>query len=170
MLSRIELMALPRQFGFLTAVLDPADVLPGVHVRSGEGHTIGQQFVILRTAKGRMVIAGDCLHGARNLTRTNNDGMYIPLGSGIGSVWDQLKFLDRIDRKIAADLGRLFILREFERWRRFASAPARPRRSCPCYWRVPGRRIRRATGRIGRVRQEAAACAFRSPAVTAPHR
>ena len=83
LLSWIELMALPRQFGFLTAVLDPDDiysaldaarehrlvllegdtddVLPGIHVRSGEGHTIGQQFVILQTARGRLVIAGDCV-------------------------------------------------------------------------------------------------------------
>ena len=45
--------------------------------------------------------------------------MYIPLGSGIGSVWDQLKSLDRINREIAGDLGRLVILHDFERWRRF---------------------------------------------------
>lgn len=141
LLSWIELMALPRQFGFLTAVLDPDDiysaldaarehrlvllegdkddVLPGIHVRSGEGHTIGQQFVILQTAKGRLVIAGDCVYGARNLTGTNNDGVYIPLGSGIGSVWDQLKALDRINREIAGDLSRLVILHDFERWQRF---------------------------------------------------
>lgn len=140
-LSWIELMALPRQFGFLTQVLDTDDiysaldaarehrlalldgdtdtVLPGVHVRSGEGHTIGQQYVILETAKGRIVIAGDCVYGARNLTGTDNDGVYIPLGSGIGSVWDQLKSLDRINREIAGNLDRLVILHDFDRWARF---------------------------------------------------
>jgi glyoxylase-like metal-dependent hydrolase (beta-lactamase superfamily II) len=141
LLSWIELMALPRQFGFLTAVLDPDDiysaldaarehrlvlldgdrddVLPGVHVRCGAGHTIGQQFVVLETARGRLVISGDCVYGARNLTGTNDDGVYIPLGSGIGSVWDQLKSLDRINQAIAGDLNRLVILHDFERWRRF---------------------------------------------------
>ncbi len=140
-LSWIELMALPRQFGFLTQVLDTDDiysaldaarehrlalldgdtdaVLPGVHVRSGEGHTIGQQYVILETAKGRIVIAGDCVYGARNLTGTDNDGVYIPLGSGIGSIWDQLKSLDRINREIAGNLDRLVILHDFDRWARF---------------------------------------------------
>lgn len=140
-LSWIELMALPRQFGFLTQVLDPDDifsaldaarehrlslldgdtdnVLPGVHARFGPGHTIGQQFVVLDTARGRIVVAGDCVYGARNLTGTNNDGVYIPLGSGIGSIWDQLKSLDRINQEIAGDLGRLIILHDFERWRRF---------------------------------------------------
>ncbi len=140
-LSWIELMALPHQFGFLTAVLDPDDiysaldaakehrltlldgdtdnVLPGVHTRSGEGHTIGQQYVVLETAKGRLVVAGDCVYGSRNLTGVNNDGVYIPLGSGIGSVWDQLKSFDRINKEIAGDLDRLVILHDFDRWARF---------------------------------------------------
>ena len=140
-LSWIELMALPRQFGFLTQVLDHEDiysaldaarqhrlslldgdtdnVLPGVHARSGEGHTIGQQYVVLETARGRIVVSGDCVYGARNLTGTNNDGVYIPLGAGIGSVWDQLKSLDRINKEIAGDLDRLVILHDFDRWVRF---------------------------------------------------
>ena len=140
-LSWIELMALPRQFGFLTQVLDPDDIysaldaarehrlalldgdtdniLPGVHARFGPGHTIGQQFVVLDTARGRIVVAGDCVYGARNLTGTNNDGVYIPLGSGIGSIWDQLKSLDRINKEIAGDLDRLVILHDFDRWQRF---------------------------------------------------
>ncbi len=141
LLSWVELMALPPRFGFLTAVLDPDDihsaldaarehrltlldgdqddVLPGVHVRRGEGHTFGQQFVVLETARGRVVVAGDCVYGSRNLTGTDHDGVYIPLGSGIGSAWDQLKSLDRIDREIAGDLDRLVILHDFDRWARF---------------------------------------------------
>lgn len=140
-LSWIELMALPRQFGFLTQVLDPDDidsalhaarehrltlldgdtddVVPGVHARTGEGHTIGQQYVVLDTARGRIVVAGDCVYGSRNLTGTNHDGVYIPLGAGIGSVWDQLKSLDRINKEIGGDLDRLVILHDFDRWTRF---------------------------------------------------
>ena len=30
--------------------------------RFGEGHTLGQQFVIVETAKGRMVVSGDCVY------------------------------------------------------------------------------------------------------------
>jgi glyoxylase-like metal-dependent hydrolase (beta-lactamase superfamily II) len=141
LLSWVELMALPRRFSFLTSVLDPDDiysaldaakehrlmlidgdqddVLPGVHVRMGEGHTFGQQFATLETARGRIVVAGDCVYGAQNLTGTNNDGVYIPLGSGIGSAWDQLKSLDRINKEIGGDLDRLVILHDFDRWKRF---------------------------------------------------
>ncbi len=140
-LSWIELLALPRQFGFLTQVLDTddifsaldaakehrlalldgdtANVLPGVHAMFGPGHTVGQQYVVLETAKGRIVVAGDCIYGARNLTGTNRDGVYIPLGSGIGSIIDQLKSFDRINKEIAGDLNRLIILHDFDRWTRF---------------------------------------------------
>jgi len=141
LLSWIEMMALPRQFGFLTQVLDPDDIysaldaarehrlvlldgdtdhiVPDVHARFGPGHTIGQQFVVLETARGRVVISGDCVYGARNLTGTNGDGVYIPLGAGIGSIWDQLKSFDRINTEIAGDLDRLVILHDFDRWARF---------------------------------------------------
>jgi glyoxylase-like metal-dependent hydrolase (beta-lactamase superfamily II) len=141
LLSWVELMALPPRFGFLTLVLDPDDiysaldaakehrlsliegdadnVVPGVHVRSGEGHTFGQQFVVLETARGRIVVAGDCVYGAQNLTGHNHDGVYIPLGSGIGSAWDQLRSLDRINKEIGGDLNRLVILHDFDRWTRY---------------------------------------------------
>ena len=141
LMSWIEFMAMPRQFEFLTQVLDPDDiysaldaakehrlvlldgdkdnVVPGIHVRSGEGHTFGQQFVTLDTARGRIVVAGDCVYGAQNLTGKNNDGIYIPLGSGIGSILDQLKSFDRINNEIAQDMERLVILHDFERWARF---------------------------------------------------
>ncbi len=94
-------------------------VLPGLHVRFGAGHTIGQQFVIIETVQGRYVVSGDCIYSSRNLIGTNADGVYIPLGTGIGSVWDQLKTFDRINQEIAGDLNRLLILHDSDRWSRF---------------------------------------------------
>ncbi|HEY1944826.1 MAG TPA: N-acyl homoserine lactonase family protein [Roseiarcus sp.] len=139
MLSWIEAMALPRQFGFLTEVVNPDDlrtafdasvehrlnlidgdadnVLPGIHVRLGEGHTLGQQFVLIETAKGKLVVSGDCIYSRRNICGHNHDGVYVPLGAGIGSVWDQLKTIDRINKEIAGDLGRLIILHDGDRWK-----------------------------------------------------
>ncbi|HEX6092854.1 MAG TPA: MBL fold metallo-hydrolase, partial [Dongiaceae bacterium] len=71
-LSWLEAMALPPRFGFLTAAVSPDDlrsaldasvdhrltllegdkdnVLPGIHARFGEGHTLGQQFVVVEAA------------------------------------------------------------------------------------------------------------------------
>ena len=126
------------QFGFITQVVHPDDlrtafdasldhrlnliegdkdnVLPGIHVRTGEGHTLGQQFIIAETAKGRIVVSGDCIYGARNILGNNNDGVYIPLGAGVGSTWDMVKTIDRINTEIGGDMSKLVILHDFDRW------------------------------------------------------
>jgi glyoxylase-like metal-dependent hydrolase (beta-lactamase superfamily II) len=140
-LSWIEAMALPPQFGFLTAIINPDDlrnafdasvehrltlldgdrddILPGIHVRFGEGHTLGQQFVILESARGRLIVSGDCVYAARNITGHKHDGVYVPLANGVGSIWEQLKTMDRINSEIGGDLGRLIILHDTDRWAKF---------------------------------------------------
>lgn len=139
LLSWHEAMALPPQFGFLTAIIDPDNLrsafdaavehrltlvdgdrdnlLPGLHVRLGQGHTLGQQFIVLETSRGRLVVSGDCVYSSRNLTGHNHDGVYQPLNNAVGSVWDQLKTIDRINSEIGGDLGRLIILHDSDRWK-----------------------------------------------------
>jgi hypothetical protein len=131
-------MALPPQFGFLTDIINPDDLraafdasvehrltlldgdkdnlMPGLHVRLGSGHTIGQQFVILESPRGRIVVSGDCVYSSRNLTGHNHSGVYVPLANGIGSIWEQLKTMDRINDEIGGDLGKLIILHDAARW------------------------------------------------------
>ena len=143
LLSWHEAMALPPQFGYLTAIINPDDLralfnasvehrvtlldgdrdhlLPGVHARFGPGHTVGQQFVVVETAKGRMVISGDCVYSAANVQGHRGDGVYAPLNNAVGSVWDQLKTIDRINQEIDGDLDRLIILHDINRW---ANMPA----------------------------------------------
>lgn len=139
LLSWYEAIALPKRFGHLTTIIDPENlraalnasiehrvtlidgdrdnVLPGIHVRLGSGHTVGQQFVILDTAKGRRVISGDCVYTSRQLTGHNHDGVYVPLNNATGSVWEQLKTIDRINDEIGGDLQNLIILHDVERWK-----------------------------------------------------
>lgn len=138
-LSWIEALALPPQFGFLTEIINPDDLrrafdaslehrlnlidgdlenlLPGLHVRLGEGHTLGQQFVVMDTARGKIVISGDCIYSRRNICGHKDDGVYVPLANGVGSIWEQLKTIDRINREIGGDLSRLIILHDGERWK-----------------------------------------------------
>ncbi len=138
-LSWVEAMALPPQFGFLTDIINPDDLrsafdasvehrldlidgdrdnlLPGLHVRHGEGHTLGQQFIVVETARGRLVISGDCVYSKRNICGHKNDGVYVPLGNGIGSIWEQLKTIDRINQEIEGNLDRLVILHDGDRWK-----------------------------------------------------
>jgi glyoxylase-like metal-dependent hydrolase (beta-lactamase superfamily II) len=137
-LSWQEAMALPPQYGFLTAIINPDNLrtafdaavehrltlvdgdkdnlLPGLHVRLGEGHTLGQQFIILQTGRGRLVVSGDCIYSATNLTGHNHSGVYAPLNNGIGSIWEQLKTIDRINDEIEGDLSKLIILHDNDRW------------------------------------------------------
>jgi glyoxylase-like metal-dependent hydrolase (beta-lactamase superfamily II) len=139
LLSWYEAIALPERFGHLTAIIDPDNlrtaldasiahrvtlidgdkdnVLPGIHVRLGSGHTIGQQFVILDTAAGRKVISGDCVYSRRQFTGHNNDGVYVPLNNAVGSVWEQLKTIDKMNNELGGDLDRLVVLHDIERWK-----------------------------------------------------
>ena len=142
LLSWYEAIALPRRFGHLTAIIDPDNlcsaldasiehrvtlidgdkdnVLPGIHVRLGSGHTIGQQFIVLDTAIGRRVISGDCVYSRRQLTGLKNDGVYAPLNNATGSVWEQLKTIDKMNDELGGDLGNLIILHDIERWKGLA--------------------------------------------------
>jgi len=139
LLSWYEAFALPKRFSHLTAIVDPDNmrtaldasiahrvtlidgdrnnVLPGIHVRLGSGHTIGQQFVIVETTAGRRVISGDCVYSRRQFTGHNNDGVYVPLNNAVGSVWEQLKTIDKMNDELEGDLSRLVVLHDIERWK-----------------------------------------------------
>ena len=139
LLSWVELMALPPRFGALLGALNPDDLhaalhcaeehrltlldgdcenlLPGLHVHAAaDGHTMGQQYVLIDTKRGRFAVTGDCIYSRRNLTGTNDSGVYVPLGFGVGSVWGELKTMDRINQDIDGDLRRMLTLHDFERW------------------------------------------------------
>ena len=139
LLSWYEAIALPPRFGHLTTIIDPDnlrsaldasiahrvtlvdgdkdDVVPGIHVRLGSGHTIGQQFVIIETAAGRRIISGDCVYCRRQFTGHNNDGVYVPLNNAVGSVWEQLKTIEKMNDELRGDLTRLVVLHDIERWK-----------------------------------------------------
>ncbi|HVT53771.1 MAG TPA: hypothetical protein VHE77_19480, partial [Dongiaceae bacterium] len=62
---------------------------------------------------------GDCIYSQRNLVGIKNDGVYTPLGFGIGSIWEQLKSFDRINDEVGHDMSKLLILHDFSRWENF---------------------------------------------------
>ena len=139
LLSWYEAFALPKRFGHLTAIVDPDnirtaldasiahrvtlidgdknDVLPGIHVRLASGHTIGQQFVILETAVGRKSSPAIASIPAVKFTGLTGDGVYVPLNNAVGSVWEQLKSIDKMNDELGGDLSRLVILHDIERWK-----------------------------------------------------
>jgi glyoxylase-like metal-dependent hydrolase (beta-lactamase superfamily II) len=141
-LSWVEAMAMPQQFGFLTKALDAEDVhellraaeqhrltlldgdqqdiLPGVHAYLGaDSHTFGSQYVTVNSPRGTVVVAGDCAYSYANLTGLNGEGVYIPLGFGVCSHFESLKVMDRMMKEVGGNLDRIIALHDFERWTRF---------------------------------------------------
>ncbi len=143
LLQWVEAMALPERFGFLTSALDVEDIhaalraaeehrltlldgdrrdlLAGIHVVLGaDSHTFGSQYVVIDTdARGPVVIAGDCAYSYANFTGMDGNGMYIPLGFGVGSHVESLKVIDRMMEEVNGDLDRIVVLHDFERWQKF---------------------------------------------------
>lgn len=139
LLSWYEAIALPKRFAHLTLIIDPDNlrsaldasiehrvtlvdgdkdnVLPGIHVRLGSGHTIGQQFIVIETEAGRRTISGDCVYSRRQFTGHNHDGVYVPLNNAVGSVWEQLKTIDKMNDELGGDLSKLVILHDIEGWK-----------------------------------------------------
>ena len=139
LLTWYEAIALPRRFGYLTAIIDPDNlrtaleasiehrvtlvdgdkdnILPGIHVRLGPGHTLGQQFVIVETARGRLVISGDCVYSRRQvlpgttMTASTRRSTTPPAASGISS-----RPSTRSTPRSAATSSNLDLLHDFDRW------------------------------------------------------
>ena len=138
LLAWYEFIALPKRFGYMTAIIDPDnlrtaleasiqhrvtlvdgdkdDILPGIHARLGPGHTPGHQFVIVETGRGKLVISGDCIYSRRQMLGLENDGVYSPLNNATGDVWDQLKSIDKLNNEIGGDQNRLILIHDSDRW------------------------------------------------------
>ena len=61
------------------------------------------------------------MYSYRNITGRNGDGVYIPLGFGVGSHFESLKAIDRIHAEVEGDLNRIVVLHDDERWARFTT-------------------------------------------------
>jgi len=125
-------LTLPRQFQWLQRALNPDDVVaaaslaaqgrlrflngdvedvfPGIDVHAAfDSHTFGSQFVTVRNGDGsdRWVLAGDLRYVRENITGTDEQGVYIPIGLATGSqlnllnaTEDMMKIVDRDEKRI----------------------------------------------------------------------
>jgi len=138
LLTWYEAIALPKRFGYLTNIIDPDnlrtaleasiqhrvtlidgdkdDILPGIHARIGKGHTPGHQFVVIETARGRLVISGDCVYSRQQFAGVNSEGVHAPLNNATGCIWDQLNTLDKVEAEIDHDQSKLIVLHDNDRW------------------------------------------------------
>ena len=98
------------------------DVLPGIDLYPAyDGHTFASQIVVVRNPNGIWENVGDLAYVRENLTGLDGDGVYVPVGLGIGSPYSMTKALDEIMRIAGGDVGRVIIGHETDNWTRFKS-------------------------------------------------
>ena len=73
--------------------------------------------MVIETKAGRRVVSGDCVYSRRQFTGHNDDGVYVPLNNAVGSVWEQLKTIEKMNDELGGDLSRLVVLHDIERWK-----------------------------------------------------
>jgi glyoxylase-like metal-dependent hydrolase (beta-lactamase superfamily II) len=137
------------KFSFLAAALDPTDlniadqlvkngrmtllrgyvenILPGIHVLPVfDSHTYGSQIIIIDndidgSKKDRWVVSGDNCYAYENLLGINNDGVYLPVGFGVGSQENMIVALDKMMELTNGNVDRIIIGHEPKTWEHFPS-------------------------------------------------
>lgn len=144
-----EVLAMPHRHSFLRGGLDPSDiatlhrraldgqlrlvdgdtddVLPGIDVvLAPETHTPAHQLVVINTPLGSFVATGDCVYSYGNLRGIDDDGVYTPIGTAMGSQTRVLQTYDRVMSLAKGDLNHVVPVHDDEAWTRFPSREVRP--------------------------------------------
>jgi glyoxylase-like metal-dependent hydrolase (beta-lactamase superfamily II) len=149
LLEWIKVLALPRQYDFLSAAIDPNDIrnaidlmaqkrltlisgavenlLPGISlVPAFDSHTYGLQLVVINNHddQGELdpwVFTSDACYSFENFG--GEDGTYFPVGFGVGNLTEMVKALDAIRRLSRNRLDRLIIPHDQDMWKIYPSRP-----------------------------------------------
>jgi len=137
-------LSLPKRFKFLTQAVDPADVLlaaklateerlsmydgraedilPGIHLQPvHNSHTFGSQLVVIENHDGTWVVAGDNAYQYRNFEGLDGDGIYVPIGLGVGSQVQMMMALEEMMNITNRNTNRIIIGHDAESYNRFPS-------------------------------------------------
>lgn len=129
-------LSLPDKFSFISAATNPEDVtaaillgsqgkltlidgekehvLPGVRViPMYDSHTFGSQLVVIDNetpaGKDTWVVAGDNCYAYENLLGVDNNGIYLPVGFGVGSLTNMTFALDKMMEITGGNIERIII-------------------------------------------------------------
>ena len=142
-------LSLPNKFSFISAATDPQDVtnavslgakgrltlvdgtvpnvIPGISlIPAYDSHTFGSQLVLIENdvpdgKKDTWVVAGDTCYAYENLLGVNNDGVYLPVGFGVGSQVNMIMALDKMMELTGGNIERIIIGHEPKSWDHFPS-------------------------------------------------
>lgn len=144
-----RVLNLDNKFSFLSAATDPTDIgvadgmiaqgrmslvdgpvdtiLPGISMLPiYDSHTFGSQLIIIDNdlpggKTDRWVVSGDNCYAYENLLGVNNDGVYLPVGFGVGSQENMIKALDKMMELTHGNVERVIIGHEPKTWDHFPS-------------------------------------------------
>jgi N-acyl homoserine lactone hydrolase len=141
-------IALDKKYGFVNIALNPgnilnamakvqsgemtlvdgecSDVLPGIHLYPMyDGHTFASQVVIIDNlingVNDRWIAAGDVAYVRENITGVGNDGMYVPVGIGVGSQLNMMKSVDKVIELAKGNMRNIIVGHECDNWGLFPS-------------------------------------------------
>lgn len=143
----MKILAKPREYSFLSSAIDPHDIhkmidlmhegrmefvdgevrdfLPGIDlVPIFNSHTYGMQLVTITTGgenAEKYVFTSDACYSLDNFGERDNDGVYRPVGFGVGSLTEMVHALDVVMQEAGGDKNRMIIPHEMEMWNMFPS-------------------------------------------------
>ena len=144
-----RVLKMGKKFSFLSAATDPVDIdiadilvangrmtlvedyveniIPGISMLPiYNSHTFGSQLIIIDNepkpgVRDRWVVSGDNCYAYENLQGVNKDGVYLPVGFGVGSQENMIVALDKMMELTAGNLERIIIGHEPKTWDHFPS-------------------------------------------------
>ncbi|MEX0730561.1 MAG: N-acyl homoserine lactonase family protein [Aquisalimonadaceae bacterium] len=111
-----EVLARIEAEGRLTYLDGDAEVAPGIRCRlAADTHTFGSQWIVIETADGPYILAGDCAYWYHNIERMWPPG-YIQ-----GNPWRMLETYEEMLSVVDGDLGRVVVGHDMEIFSRHRS-------------------------------------------------
>ncbi len=93
------------------------DVVPGIHVYPAyDGHSFASQIVLVETGGNKWACMGDLAYQRENITGTDNDGVYVPVGIAVGSAYNITKTMDEALTLVGGDINKLILGHETDNW------------------------------------------------------
>ncbi len=148
LLGWIDAMSLGKKYSSLQMALNPDDIvnavkmlaegrmtlidgectnfMPGIQLYPAyDGHTYASQMIVVENEeKGgpdRWIMVGDLVYVDENLKGINNDGIFVPVGLGVGSPFNMMKTYDEILKRANGNLEKIVIGHESNNWGKYQS-------------------------------------------------
>lgn len=148
LLGWISAMSLGKKYSSLQMALNPDDIvnavkklaegrmtlldgeykniLPGIQLYPAyDGHTYASQIIEVDNDENgnedKWFLVGDLVYVDQNLTGINNDGIYVPVGLGVGSQFNMMKTYDEILKMSHGRMERIVIGHESSNWTKYKS-------------------------------------------------